>query len=166
MSKTLAPGYRVGWVAPGKYKEQILRLKLIHSVSSTSLINEAVGNFLMTGKYENHLRRLRKTLQENYQNYAVIIADHFPFGTKISRPQGGLALWVEFPKEIDTAELYNYALQHQISIAPGRMFTLQDQFQNCMRLCIGLPWTEELGQKLKLLGSLSKKMKQNLAGNK
>lgn len=165
VSKTLAPGYRVGWVAPGKYKEQILRLKLIHSVSSTSLINEAVGNFLMTGKYENHLRRLRKTLQENYQNYAVIIADHFPFGTKISRPQGGLALWVEFPKEIDTAELYNYALQHKISIAPGRMFTLQDQFQNCMRLCIGLPWTEELGQKLKLLGSLSKKMKQNSAGN-
>lgn len=166
VSKTLAPGYRVGWVAPGKYKEQILRLKLIHSVSSTSLINEAVGNFLMTGKYENHLRRLRKTLQENYQNYAVIIADHFPFETKISRPQGGLALWVEFPKEIDTAELYNYALQHKISIAPGRMFTLQDQFQNCMRLCIGLPWTEELGKKLKLLGSLSKKMKQNSAGNK
>lgn len=156
VSKTLAPGYRVGWVAPGKYKDQILKLKLIHSISSTSVIHEAVGNFLMTGRYDNHLRHLRKTLQENYQRYALVIAAHFPYGTKISRPQGGLALWVEFPKKIDTTVLYNYALKKQISIAPGRMFTLQNQFQNCMRLCIGLPWTDDLKLKLEQLGSLAK----------
>jgi DNA-binding transcriptional MocR family regulator len=156
VSKTLAPGYRVGWVAPGKYKEQILKLKLIHSLSSTSVINEAVGNFIMTGRYENHLRHLRRTLQENYQKCADAIAEYFPEGTKISRPQGGLALWVEFPKDIDTGELYNYALKKQISISPGRIFTLQNQFHNCMRLCIGLPWTDDLKLKLKRLGSLAK----------
>ncbi|GGE12886.1 MULTISPECIES: PLP-dependent aminotransferase family protein [Sphingobacterium] len=156
VSKTLAPGYRVGWIAPGRYKDQILKLKLVHALSATSVIHEAVGNFLMTGRYENHLRHFRKTLQENYQHYALAIADYFPQGTKISRPQGGLALWVEFPKEIDTTELYNYALKKQIGIAPGRMFTLQNQFQNCMRLCIGLPWSNELRLKLKQLGSLAK----------
>ena len=67
VSKTLAPGFRVGWVAPGKYKEQIIKLKLIHSLSSTAIINEAVGNFVLTGKYENHLRKLRRSLTENYQ---------------------------------------------------------------------------------------------------
>lgn len=158
VSKTLAPGYRVGWVAPGKYKAQIMRLKMIHALSSTSVINEAVGNFLMTGRYENHLRHLRKTLQENYQRYAFAIAEFFPAGTKISRPQGGLALWVEFPEGIDTAALYNYAMKKQISIAPGRMFTLQEQFQNCMRLCIGLPWTEDLRLTLKQVGNLAKWM--------
>lgn len=158
VSKTLAPGYRVGWVAPGKYKEQIMRLKMIHALSSTSVINEAVGNFLMTGRYENHLRHLRKTLQENYQRYALAIAEFFPAGTKISRPQGGLALWVEFPEGIDTAALYNYAMKKQISIAPGRMFTLQEQFHNCMRLCIGLPWTADLRLTLKQVGNLAKWM--------
>ncbi|GAB3424875.1 aminotransferase-like domain-containing protein [Niabella aquatica] len=158
VSKTLAPGYRVGWVAPGKYKEQVLKLKLVHSISATSVIHEAVGNFLMTGRYENHLRYLRKTLQENYQRYALAIAEHFPCGTKISRPQGGLALWVELPKEINTTELYNHALKKRISIAPGRMFTLQNQFKNCMRLCIGLPWSDNLGLKLKQLGNLAKMM--------
>ncbi len=158
VSKTLAPGYRVGWVAPGKYKDQIIKLKLVHSLSSNSIINEAVGNFLMTGRYENHLRHFRKRLQENYQHFALAIAEHFPQGTKISRPQGGLALWVELPKEIDTTELYNQALKKHISIAPGRMFTLQNQFQNCMRLCIGLPWTDDLGLKLKQLGNLAKMM--------
>lgn len=158
VSKTLAPGYRVGWVAPGKYKDQILKLKLVHALSSTTVIHEAVGNFLMNGRYDNHLRSLRKTLQENYHHYAAAIAAYFPEGTKISRPQGGLALWVELPKEIDTTLLYNYALKNGISIGPGRMFTLQDQFKQCMRLCIGLPWSDELRLKLKQLGSLAKAM--------
>ncbi|MEH6305647.1 PLP-dependent aminotransferase family protein [Olivibacter sp. CPCC 100613] len=156
VSKTLAPGYRVGWVAPGRYKEQILKLKLIHVLSSPSVINEAVGNFLLTGRYENHLRYLRKTLQENYRKYVDAIAAYFPEGTKVSRPQGGLALWIELPDSIDTRELYNYALKKQISISPGRIFTLQDQFHNCMRLCIGLPWTDQLKLKLKQLGNLAK----------
>lgn len=158
VSKTLAPGFRVGWVAPGKYKDRILKLKLVHSLSTTSLIHEAVGNFFMTGKYENYLRYFRKTLQENYQHYALAIAEYFPEGTKISQPQGGLALWVAFPREIDTVKLYNYALKKRISIAPGRMFTLQNQFQNCMRLCIALPWTEDIKLKLRQLGSLAKMM--------
>lgn len=158
VSKSLAPGYRVGWVAAGKYQEQILKLKLVHALSSTSIIHEAVGNFLMTGRYENHLRHIRRALRENYQRYALAIANFFPEGTKISRPQGGLALWVEFPKEVDTVKLYNLALNQRISIAPGRMFTLQDQFQNCMRLCLGLPWTNDLHLKLKALGTLAKTM--------
>ena len=156
VSKTLAPGYRVGWVAPGKYKEQLLKLKYVHSIASTSIIHEAVGNFLLTGRYDNHLRHLRRTLQENYQHYGTTIERSFPEGTKISRPQGGLVLWVEFPEEIDTGELYNLALKSKISISAGRMFTLQDQFHNCMRLCIGLPWTNELKLKLELLGNLAK----------
>lgn len=156
ISKTLAPGYRVGWIAPGKYKEQILKLKLVHAISSTSVVHEAVGNFLKSGRYDNHLRHLRSTLSDNFQHYAHTIASYFPEGTKISRPQGGLALWVEFNENIDTAELYEFALKHNISIAPGRMFTLQDQYNNCMRLCYGLPWNNELQFKLKQLGNFAK----------
>lgn len=159
VSKTLAPGYRVGWVAPGKYKEKLLKLKLIHSISSASIIHESVANFLKTGKYENHLRQLRRTLQLNYQNYVQAIAEYFPEGTKTSRPQGGLAIWVEFSKEIDTKKLYYLAIKQQISITPGRIFTLQNQFENCMRLCIGLSWSAEIKAKLKLLGNLAKSLK-------
>lgn len=154
VSKTLAPGYRVGWIAPGRYKEQILKLKLVHAISSPAITQEAVANFLKSGRYENHLRKLRQTLQNNHQYYINAIAEYFPEGTKTSRPQGGLTLWVEFDKKINTTELYDRAIKQKISIAPGRMFTLQNQFGNCMRLSIGLPWSEEIQQKLKLLGRL------------
>lgn len=158
ISKTLAPGYRVGWIAPGKYMNKILKLKLLHSTSSISIVNEAVAGFLKSGRYEKHLQQLRKTLQNNYQNYVQTIAESFPEGTKTSRPQGGLSLWVEFDKNIKTTELYDIAIKENISIAPGRMFTLQNQFENCMRLCIGLPWTEETQSKLKQVGNLAKRI--------
>lgn len=158
ISKTLAPGYRVGWIAPGKYKKKIMKLKLLHSTSSISIVNEAVANFLKSGRYEKHLQQMRRALQNNYQNYVQTIADYFPEGTKISRPQGGLSLWIEFDKKIRTTELYDLAIKQNISIAPGRMFTLQDQFENCMRLCIGLPWTEETRLCLQQVGNLAKKL--------
>jgi len=158
ISKTLAPGYRVGWIAPGRYKDKIMKLKLLHSTSSISIVNEAVANFLKSGRYEKHLHQMRKALQNNYQNYVQTIADYFPEGTKTSRPQGGLSLWVEFDKSIRTTELYDLAIKQNISIAPGRMFTLQDQFENCMRLCIGLPWTEETRLCLQKVGTLAKKI--------
>ena len=156
VSKTLAPGYRVGWVAPGIYKEQVMKLKLAHAISAPAITQEAVANFLKSGRYENHLRKLRQTLHQNYHHYADTIAQHFPDGTRTSSPQGGLALWVEFDKKIDTAGLFDTAIKQNISIAPGRIFTLQDQYQNCMRLCIGLPWTPDLEQKLIKLGRLAK----------
>ncbi|MEN0052039.1 MAG: PLP-dependent aminotransferase family protein [Mucilaginibacter sp.] len=155
VSKTLAPGYRVGWIAPGKYKEKIMKQKLVHVISSTSIVQEAVANFLKTGKYETHLRQFRRILESNCQNYIRAVAEYFPEGTKITRPQGGLTLWIEVDKNINTVKLYDLAIKQGISIAPGRMFTLQDQFENCLRLCIGLPWTEELNLKLKQIGKLA-----------
>ena len=154
ISKTLAPGYRVGWVAPGRYKEQIKKLKLVHAISSTAVTQEAVANFLNSGRYESHLRHLRQTLQRNYQHYMHALAEYFPEGTKTSRPQGGLALWVEFNKRVNTTELFDRAMKQKISIAPGRLFTLQNQFENCMRLSIGLDRSAEVEHRLKLLGLL------------
>ena len=155
ISKTLAPGYRVGWVAPGRYKEQILKLKLVHAISSPAITQEAVANFLKSGRYESHLRKLRQTLRSNCLHYMDTIAEYFPAETKTSRPQGGLALWVEFNKKCNTTELFDRAIKQKIGIAPGRLFTLQGQFENCMRLSIGLPWTEDVQRRLQLLGRLS-----------
>jgi DNA-binding transcriptional MocR family regulator len=158
VSKTLAPGYRVGWVAPGKYKDQVLKLKWVHAISSSTINNEAVASFLKSGRYDNHLRKMRQTLQSNYQHWVNAITEYFPADTKISRPQGGLAAWIEFNKKINAAELYDRAIKQRISISPGRLYTLQNQFENCMRLSLGLTWTDELRQKLKILGGIVSRM--------
>lgn len=156
VSKTLAPGYRVGWIAPGKFMDKIIHQKLIHSVSSTTITQEAVANFLEKGRYEYHLRRLRKELHTNSLRFSRAISEYFPEDTKISRPQGGFMLWVELDKKIDTVELYHKAINKKISIAPGRIFSLQNQFNNCMRLSYGQRWSEDIDNKLKSLGKIVK----------
>lgn len=157
VSKTLAPGYRVGWVIPGKFKKEILRTKLYHTISSPTITHEVVGDFLKNGRYENHLRKIRQILNHNCSNYINTILESFPKGTKVSQPQGGFFLWIELDKKIDTAEFYHLSMKHNISIAPGRIFSFQDQFSNCMRLSFGLPWTNELRQSIQTLGKLAAK---------
>ncbi len=158
VSKTLAPGYRVGWVAPGQFKNDVIRMKQVHSISSTTLTQEVIADFLANGRYESHLRKMRQTLHTNCLQYIRAIADYFPEGTKVSRPQGGFVLWVELAKHIDTMELYERAIKKNISIAPGRMFTLQKQFDNCMRISYGMQWNEHLDEALRTLGKLVKGM--------
>lgn len=158
VSKTLAPGYRVGWIAPGKYKDQIIQLKFSHCLSSASITQEAIAQFLQKGRYEHHLRKLRQELHSNCLHFSRSIATYFPQGTKISRPQGGFMLWVELDKKIDTTELYDRAIRQKISIAPGRMFSLQNQFNHCLRLSYGQRWTELTEVKLKQLGKIVRGM--------
>jgi DNA-binding transcriptional MocR family regulator len=154
ISKTLAPGYRIGWVAPGKFKEQVLRQKLFSSVSSVTLQQEAIASFFETGRYENHLRKLRSTLHTNSLKMTDAIAKYFPKGTRMSNPNGGFMLWIELPSDLNTSELYDILITHNISIAPGRMFTLQDQYQNCMRLSFGMVWSECIEKAVEKIGEV------------
>jgi DNA-binding transcriptional MocR family regulator len=156
VSKTLAPGYRVGWVAPGKFKDKIITQKMAQTVCMPSLYQEVIADFLEHGRYDHHLRNLRSTLYTNSLHFQRTIEDHFPENTKISQPQGGSFLWLELDKSIDTAVLYDTAIQQKIGFAPGRIFTQHDQYNNCMRLNFGLEWKEKVELDLKRLGQLVK----------
>lgn len=158
VSKTLAPGYRVGWIAPGKFKETIIRQKHIHLISTPTLNQEAVANFMENDRYENHLRKLRHELHTNSLHFMRSVMEHFPEDTKIITPQGGFMMWVELNKKIDTEKLYYRAMKQRISIAPGRMFTLQDQYRNCMRLSYGQRWNPGIEECLISLGNIIKKL--------
>lgn len=158
ISKTLAPGYRVGWVAPGKYTEKVKSLKLYHSITSATAQQAAIGSFLATGRYEHHLRKLRQTLHTNSLQFTRAIGEYFPEEIKLSTPQGGFILWLELAKHIDTYQLYQEAMQQKMSFAPGTIFTLQERYQNCMRLSYGMQWTPEVDKSLKKMGNLVKGM--------
>lgn len=153
VSKTLTPGYRVGWVAPGRYLEPLRRLKLYQQVASPGLTQQAVGHLLATGRYELHLRRLRRFLLANYRRYAQVLEEHFP-AARLSQPQGGFLLWVELPAGVDVTALFRRAAAEGISLAPGRMFTLHEQYHNCFRLSYALPFTPEVAAGLVHLGRL------------
>ncbi len=154
VSKTLAPGYRVGWVAPGKFKDKIIWQKLVQTVAMPSIFQEVIADFMEHGRYDHHLRGLRQTLHTNCLKYQCAIEDYFPENTKISQPQGGMFVWLELDKRINTSEIFDIAIKQKISFAPGRLFTQHNQFNNCMRLNFALKWSHELESDLKRLGKI------------
>jgi len=156
VSKSLAPGYRVGWVAPGQFKERIIRQKLVQTVCSPSLYSDVIADFLEHGRYDHHLRMFRKKLYANYLQIRKSVAEYFPDNTKISEPKGGFMLWLELDKRICTEDLYDEALSKKISFAPGRMFSQYNQYQNCMRLNYALEWTDRVESDLEKLGKMVK----------
>ena len=119
-TKTLAPGYRIGWAAPGRFTTELHRLKHTSSLGNPTITQLAVADFLATGGYERHLRRLRRTYADQMERMSQAVGRYFPAGTRVTQPQGGQVLWVELPGGIDTLALHRLALASGIAIALGR----------------------------------------------
>lgn len=153
-SKSLAPGYRVGWAVPGKFKDKVIQIKRMHNISTNTLAQVSIAHFLQNGRYELHLRHLRKVLHTQCLRYLQAMSDYFPSDTRITRPQGGFAFWVEMSRKADGYKLHKQALKHKIGVAPGQIFSSQGQFQNYFRLSYGQPWTDKVEKGIKTLGEL------------
>jgi DNA-binding transcriptional MocR family regulator len=158
-SKSLAPGFRIGWAIPGRFKEKVISLKRMHTVSTNTLTQAAVANFLSNGRFELHLRHLRKALHTHSLRYLQAVSEYFPEDTCVTRPQGGFTLWIEMNKKVNGYRLHKRALKHGIGIAPGQIFSSQGRFENCFRISYGEPWSEAIGQGLQTLGKLIREMR-------
>lgn len=153
-SKCLAPGYRVGWVAAGRFAKQVERLKLTTTISASVPAQLAIAKYLQKGSYDKHLRRLRHVLMVNQIKCIEAIERFFPVGTCLTVPQGGYFLWVKLPDGVNALKLHRRALQLEISIAPGPIFSAQQQFQDYIRLNYGHTWDARMEQALEQLGQL------------
>ncbi|MEO7923203.1 MAG: PLP-dependent aminotransferase family protein [Chitinophagaceae bacterium] len=158
LSKSLAPGYRAGWTIPGKFLEQVKQLKRIQNISSPTLTQAAMAHYLQYGRYEYHLKNLRKALYTQCLRYIQAIIDYFPEDTKVSRPHGGFVLWVQLNKKVNTFKLRSDAMKHNISIVPGKIFSASCNYNNCLRISFGKPWDDEMDYGLMMLGKMIKKM--------
>ena len=156
-TKALAPGFRVGWVAPGRFRAQVEMVKFINSVATPEILQLTLAEFLESGGYERHLRALRRTFAQQVQRTSAAIFDYFPAGTRVTRPQGGFVLWVELLPRCDALRLHREALAENIGLMPGPMFSAaKNAYRNCLRLSCGYPWSSRIDQALLRLGELAK----------
>jgi DNA-binding transcriptional MocR family regulator len=153
-SKCLAPGYRVGWAAPGRLAREVERLKLMTSLSGSIPVQAALAEYLQEGGYDRHLRSLRLSLQTQRDSLFDAVNRNFPDGTKVVRPAGGYFVWVELPAGVDAMALHRAALAQRISLAPGPMFSARAEFQHHIRLTCGQPWDEALERAMRTLARL------------
>jgi DNA-binding transcriptional MocR family regulator len=154
-SKTIAPGYRIGWLAAGRHMQAILQQKLACTLATPALTQAALADLLSCGGYESHLRRVRRVFAENIDRMTRTIERSFPSGTRVSRPAGGFVLWVELPQPADTRELFAEAVQRGICFAPGDVFSASDRYRHCLRLSCGYGWDHRIEGGLETIGALA-----------
>jgi DNA-binding transcriptional MocR family regulator len=154
-SKTIAPGYRIGWIATGRHMQRVLERKLAFTLCGPALPQAAFADFLSSGGYDNHLRRMRRTFEDNIAHMTRTVERAFPSDTRVSRPAGGFVLWLELPKPLESRLLFDEALGEGICFVPGDVFSASGRYGNCLRLSCGSCWDARIEKGLMRLGALA-----------
>jgi DNA-binding transcriptional MocR family regulator len=155
-SKTAAPGYRIGWIATGRHMERVLTHKFALTLCGPALPQLAIADFLASGGYDNHLRRIRRAFADNIGRMSRAVDRSFPLSTRVTQPVGGFVLWLELPKPFKARTLFQAALDRGICFAPGDVFSASNRFSNCLRLSCGHPWDARIERAVETLGALAK----------
>lgn len=154
-SKTVAPGLRLGWLAAGRWRERVQRMKAATSGGQTAVVEAALADLLTQPGAEASYRQLRHIIAARVDEARSLIGRHFPKGTRVTDPPGGFILWVELPEALDSLALFQAALAEHICIAPGRLFSATERYRQCIRLGVGGAWGEPQRRALARLGALA-----------
>jgi DNA-binding transcriptional MocR family regulator len=156
-SKTIAPGYRIGWMVTKSepLMQSALERKLAFTLSGPPLLQVAFAEFLSSGGYDNHLRRIRRVFEDTIGQMSRAVERSFPAGTKVSRPAGNFVLWLELPRSVQTAALFDEALKNGICFVPGDVFSTSGRYGHCLRLSCGHGWNERIEKGVTKLGKLA-----------
>lgn len=153
-SNTLAPGYGIGWLAPGRFQEKFIQMKFASNLISGGIFQRAVADYMQSGNFNRHLRQLRRELQARMDHGLALIEKHFPPGHQVARPSGGFMCWVEGPPTFDSIAACRAALARGVGLPPGPLFSVSESFRNCLGLNLSFSWNADAEARLKAVGQL------------
>ncbi len=153
-SKAITPAARVGYVAGGKFAEQLAFLKMVSSGTTSHFFQAVLSEFFVGSSYDIQLRKMRRALVQRIAQMSDAILRYFPEDCSVSEPQGGLVLWIRMPEGVDALALHESAMRKGIAIMPGPLFSASGKFGNYMRLNCGNAWSPEIEGAVKSLGEL------------
>ncbi|WLI75592.1 PLP-dependent aminotransferase family protein [Kosakonia sp. H02] len=151
-TKTVAPGLRIGWIAPGRYLDRVIHKKYATIGTTVPGTQLALAAFIRDGHYHRHVRRMRQIYQQRLEIYTCWVRQYFPYDICLTRPQGSYLLWVELPETVDMICVSRILGRLKIQIAPGSLFSASGKYRNCLRLNCALPPTEANQEMIKQLG--------------
>ncbi|HFP9341333.1 TPA: PLP-dependent aminotransferase family protein [Raoultella ornithinolytica] len=155
LSKTLAPGWRIGWIAAGRYHSTVLQARMAGEWAGAPLIEAAASEILASGDYDRHLRQLKLRIAQGMQAIIAQVETSFPPGTRVAAPEAGFLIWVKLPSKIDALEVHRRALALGIGVSPGPLFSPgAAELQNFLRLNGANEPTRHLLKAVEQLGRL------------
>jgi DNA-binding transcriptional MocR family regulator len=139
-SKTLMPGLRIGFmVVTGTSYHPLVGQKLLQDLSSSTVSQAIVSEYLASGHYRHHLNQLRKHHLQGRNVMVRSLERHFPKTATWTVPEGGFFLWVSLPADVDATHLCSIAATHKVIVADGSTFFPNHQGYPAWRLNFSQP---------------------------
>ena len=153
-SKTLAPGFRLGWlVADEDVVNKLTVLKQSADLHTDNLAQFAVAQFFADNDVDAHVKEISALYGKRKDLMLVGIKKYFPEGVKYTDPEGGMFLWVEVPGVDDTVELFKECLEHDVAFVPGDPFFAGEVQPGAFRLNYSNMKEDQIEVGLKRLGA-------------
>ncbi|MGE5345351.1 MAG: PLP-dependent aminotransferase family protein [Acidithiobacillales bacterium] len=153
LSKTLAPGLRIGWVvAPESVVRKLVQIKQAADLHTSTFSQHVAYEVAREGFLDRHVRRIRAVYGVRRDAMLSALERHFPPGASWTRPKGGLFLWATAPEGIDTAELLKEALAEKVAFVPGAAFFPCGGGERTMRLNFSYAPPEVIEEGIRRLG--------------
>jgi DNA-binding transcriptional MocR family regulator len=154
-SKVSFPGLRVGWaLGPRALVDRLRQAKQAADLHTDQLSQAVLLEFARSGKLESHRERVLAAGRERLAATLDGVARWFPPGSKVTRPQGGMNVWVELPEPLDAGELLPRAQREGVSYLPGRYFAVSRFVPGALRLSFAGLDPGEIGRGLSVLGRI------------
>ena len=152
VSKTLSPGFRLGWLETGRWIEDAATSKRSTTLRTPMLGQLAIARHMAEGHYDRHLRLARTAYAQRARDMQHAVRSHFPENCRLSRPRGGFMLWVELPQRCSGIDLAHFAVSQDIALSPGIIFSQRGHYTNCIRLCYSTFCKDRQTASIKVLG--------------
>lgn len=156
-SKVSFPGLRVGWViAPRAVIARLADAKEISDLHSDQLSQAVLLRFAESGELAQHVERTRRSGRERLNAVLRACTSSLPSGTKFTRPDGGMSLWIELPAPLNAETLLNRVQERGVSFLPGRYFSAKRAHARGLRISFGGLAPEQIMRGMQILGEVAR----------
>lgn len=154
-SKIVSPGMRLGWiVAPDEVMEKLVTAKQASDLHSNYFTQRVVYQYLTDNDVDKHIENIKAMYRDQRNLMVEMIEEYFPEDVKITRPEGGMFLWVTLPEDLSPLKLFDLAIKENVAFVPGKAFYTDDMGDNTLRLNFSNSSADKIEEGIKRLGSV------------
>jgi 2-aminoadipate transaminase len=153
-SKTLAPGFRLGWaIAPHAIREKLILANEAAVLSPSSFTQHIVSEYLTTADWKGQIDTFRGVYRERRDAMLTALDDYLP-DLSWTHPTGGFYVWVTLPENLDSKSMLPRAVKELVAYTPGTAFYADGGGRNKMRLAFCYPTPEFIREGIRRLSTV------------
>ncbi|MEU7691278.1 PLP-dependent aminotransferase family protein [Microbispora hainanensis] len=154
-SKTLAPGFRVGWaLAPHAVRDKLVLAMESAVLSHSSFTQLAVGQYLATQPWREQIKSFRELYRERRDALLGALDVLMPPGCTWTRPAGGFFVWMTLPEGLNSKAILPRAVAERVAFVPGTGFYSDGGGSRNMRLSFCYPEPERIKEGVRRLAGV------------